>query len=54
MRAIEFRRFGEPSQLEVVERPDFKATNSTAIVRIVVASINLSDVKNLAGRMELS
>ncbi|MFT4111345.1 quinone oxidoreductase family protein [Silvibacterium sp.] len=52
MRAIEFRSFGEPNQLEVVERPDCQATESTAIVRIVAASINPSDVKNVAGRME--
>jgi len=52
MRVIEFRRFGEPTQLEVVERPDCKPTDSTAIVRIVAASINPSDVKNVAGRME--
>ena len=52
MRVVEFRRFGEPSQLEVVERPDFKATDSTAIVRVIAASISPSDVKNVAGRME--
>jgi NADPH2:quinone reductase len=52
MRAIEFRRFGHPTQLEVVERPDLKATESTAIVRVMAASINPSDVKNVAGRME--
>jgi NADPH:quinone reductase len=52
MRAIEFRRFGEPSELEVVERPDFRATESTAVVRVTAASINPSDVKNVAGRME--
>src|ERR1700723_2266248 len=51
MRAIEFRRFGHPTQLEVVERPDLKATESTAIVRVMAASINPSDVKNVAGRM---
>jgi NADPH:quinone reductase len=52
MRAIEFRHFGEPSQLELVERPDLEASASTAIVRIVAAAINSSDVKNVAGRME--
>lgn len=52
MRVIEFRRFGEPTELEVVERSDCKPTNSTAVVRVVAASINPSDVKNVAGRME--
>jgi len=51
MRALEFRQFGDPSQLQVVERPDAHATDSTAVVRIVAASINPSDVKNVAGRM---
>jgi NADPH:quinone reductase-like Zn-dependent oxidoreductase len=51
MRAIEFREFGDPSQLHVVERPDPHATDSTAVVRMEAASINPSDVKNVAGRM---
>jgi NADPH2:quinone reductase len=51
MRAIEFRQFGDPSQLHVVERPDLHATDSTAVVRVEAASINPSDVKNVAGRI---
>ena len=51
MRAIEFRQFGDPSVLHQVERPDPHATESTAVVRIEAASINPSDVKNVAGRM---
>ncbi len=51
MRAIEFREFGDPSVLHLVERPDPPATESTAIVRMVAASINPSDVKNVSGRM---
>jgi NADPH:quinone reductase-like Zn-dependent oxidoreductase len=51
MRAIEFRQFGDPSQLQLVERPDPHATDSTAVVRMEAASINPSDVKNVAGRM---
>jgi NADPH:quinone reductase-like Zn-dependent oxidoreductase len=51
MRAIEFRQFGDPSQLHLVERPDPHATDSTAVVRMEAASINPSDVKNVAGRM---
>lgn len=51
MRALEFRQFGDPSQLHVEDRPDPHAADSTAVVRIVAASINPSDVKNVAGRM---
>lgn len=51
MRAIEFREFGDPSQLHLVERRDPHATDSTAVVRMEAASINPSDVKNVAGRM---
>jgi NADPH2:quinone reductase len=51
MQAVEFRQFGDPSQLQVVERPDPHASASTAVVRIAAASINPSDVKNVAGRM---
>lgn len=52
MRAIEFRQFGDPSQLQLVERPDPHATDSTAIVRVAAASVNPSDVKNVAGGMK--
>ena len=51
MRAIEFRQFGDVSQLHVVDRPDPHATLSTAVVRVEAASVNPSDVKNIAGRM---
>jgi NADPH:quinone reductase-like Zn-dependent oxidoreductase len=51
MRAIEFREFGDPSQLHLVERRDPHATDSTAVVRMEAASINPSDLKNVAGRM---
>ena len=52
MRVIQFSEFGDPSQLQLVERPDLKADASTAIVRVVAASVNPSDVKNVAGRMQ--
>jgi NADPH:quinone reductase-like Zn-dependent oxidoreductase len=51
MRAIEFREFGDPSQLHLVDRPDPHATDSSAVVRVEAASVNPSDVKNLAGAM---
>jgi NADPH:quinone reductase-like Zn-dependent oxidoreductase len=48
MRAIEFRQFGDVSQLHLVDRPNPRATVSTAVVRIEAASVNPSDVKNVA------
>jgi NADPH:quinone reductase-like Zn-dependent oxidoreductase len=52
MRVIQFSQFGDPSQLRLVERPDLTADQSTAIVKVVAAAVNPSDVKNVAGRME--
>src|SRR5271163_5372257 len=52
MRVIQFSQFGNPSQLRLMERPDLTADQSTAIVKVVAASVNPSDVKNVAGRME--
>jgi NADPH:quinone reductase len=52
MRVIEFSHFGDASQLHMVERPDLKADESTAIVQIAAASVNPSDVKNVRGMMQ--
>jgi len=52
MRALEFREFGEPSVLKLVERPDPAASATTAVIRVEAASINPSDVKNVSGNME--
>lgn len=49
MRAIRFEAFGDPSVLEVVEVDAPAAGEGTALVRVIAASINPSDVKNLAG-----
>jgi NADPH:quinone reductase len=51
MQVIEFREFGSPSQLHLAERPLSQADANTAVVRIEAASVNPSDVKNIAGRM---
>jgi NADPH:quinone reductase-like Zn-dependent oxidoreductase len=51
VRVIQFSQFGDPSQLQLVERPGLKADEPTAVIRIVAASVNPSDVKNVAGRM---
>ena len=52
MRAIRFEAFGDPSVLHVAEVPDPVADERTAVVRVLAASINPSDVKNVAGAME--
>jgi NADPH2:quinone reductase len=52
MRAIRFEAFGDPSVLEVVEAVAPTADERTALVRIMAASINPSDVKNVAGAMK--
>jgi NADPH:quinone reductase-like Zn-dependent oxidoreductase len=51
MQVIEFKEFGSPSQLHLAERPLPKADANTAVVRMEAASVNPSDVKNVAGRM---
>jgi NADPH2:quinone reductase len=51
MQVIEFKEFGNPSQLKLAERPLQQADANTAVVRIEAASVNQSDVENVAGRM---
>jgi NADPH:quinone reductase len=51
MQVIQFKQFGDPSRLELAERPRPKADGENAIVRVEAASVNPSDVKNVAGRM---
>ena len=52
MRAIRFRAFGDPSVLELAEVAAPAADETTALVRVMAASINPSDVKNVAGAMK--
>jgi NADPH:quinone reductase-like Zn-dependent oxidoreductase len=52
MRAIRFAAFGDPSVLEMADVPDAVADETTAVVRVMAASINPSDVKNVAGAMQ--
>jgi len=52
MRAIRFEAFGDPSVLEVVEVAAPATDERTALVRVTAASINPSDVKNVAGAMK--
>jgi NADPH:quinone reductase len=51
MRALRFEAFGDPSVLEVAEVATPAVDEKTALVRIMAASINPSDVKNVAGAM---
>jgi NADPH2:quinone reductase len=52
MRALRFTKFGDPGVLRVEEVPDPVATVAEAIVRVEAASVNPSDVKNVAGGMD--
>jgi NADPH:quinone reductase len=52
MRAIRFKTFGDPSVLEVEEMAAPATTETMALVRTKAASINPSDVKNVAGAMK--
>ena len=52
MRALRFETFGAPSVLHLVDVADPQPRDGFAIVRVTAASINPSDVKNVAGAME--
>jgi NADPH2:quinone reductase len=52
MRALRFDTFGPPSVLRLAEVADPVAADGFAVVRMTAASINPSDVKNVAGMME--
>src|ERR1700733_2369870 len=52
MRAIRFKAFGDPSVLELAEVAAPAVGETTALMRVMAASINPSDVKNVAGAMK--
>ena len=52
MQALRFHRFGPPGVLRVEDVGDPVATSAEALVRIEAASVNPSDVKNVAGGMD--
>jgi NADPH:quinone reductase-like Zn-dependent oxidoreductase len=52
MRAIRFETFGDPAVLQLAEVAAPAGDPGTAVVRVMAASINPSDVKNVAGAME--
>ena len=52
MRAVQFEAFGDPSVLKVTDVPAPAVNEEIAVVRVMAASINPSDVKNVAGAMQ--
>ena len=52
MRALRFDRFGSPDVLYVADVADPVAGDGWAVIEVKAASVNPSDVKNVAGAME--
>lgn len=52
MKAIHFKSSGSPDVLEYVDLPTPQADADSAVVRVVAASVNPSDVKNVSGHFE--
>jgi NADPH2:quinone reductase len=52
MKAIQFKSFGNPEVLDYVDLPTPQADADSAVVRIMAASVNPSDVKNVSGHFE--
>jgi len=52
MRALQFTEFGNPGVLRIVDLPTPAGTTSDAVIRVEAASVNPSDVKNVAGAMD--
>ena len=51
MKALRFNQHGDPGVLVIEELPSLRASADEAVVRVLAASINPSDVKNVEGRM---
>jgi NADPH:quinone reductase len=52
MRALRFTKFGDPDVLRVTDVPDPMGSPQEAVIRVEAASVNPSDVKNVAGSMQ--
>ncbi|MEX3916293.1 zinc-binding alcohol dehydrogenase family protein [Paraburkholderia sp. BR10872] len=52
MKAIQFRTFGKPEVLEYLDLPTPAPKAGSALVQVRAASVNPSDVKNVAGHFE--
>ena len=48
MRALRFNQFGDPAVLHLADLPDPVGTAQDAVIRVEAASVNPSDVKNVA------
>src|SRR6202044_2096077 len=51
MKALRFEKHGNPGVLSVQDLPASVAQANEAVVRVLAASVNPSDVKNVEGRM---
>ncbi len=51
MRALRFDRFGDPHILELASLPDPTAQHGDAVIAVKAASVNPSDLGNVAGNM---
>src|ERR1035438_9882685 len=52
MRALRFHEFGDPGIVRAEDLADPTRTTREAVIRVDAASVNPSDVKNVAGAME--
>ncbi|MGW5251253.1 alcohol dehydrogenase catalytic domain-containing protein [Streptomyces sp. NPDC004129] len=52
MRALRFDHFGDPHVLSLTECEDPTAREGNDVVSVKAASVNPSDLKNVAGQME--
>ena len=52
VRALQFTTFGRVSGLHLIELPDARANQITAIVKVAAGAISTSDMKNVEGKME--
>jgi NADPH:quinone reductase len=52
MQALRFEHFGDPVVLRITDVPEPVGTAQDAVIRVEAASVNPSDVKNVAGAME--
>lgn len=52
MLALRFHQFGSSEHLKLEELPDPDLDSDQVLVKVLAASINPSDVKNVQGNME--
>jgi NADPH:quinone reductase len=52
VRALRFEKYGDPEVLQVADMPDPLGSARDAVIQVEAASVNPSDVKNVAGQMD--